>query len=227
MSIKAANFPPHQQKMLGFVVGFSGSKIFCLHIYNMTTIEVPLSSPLYQYLEKKEFDSAYSSGCLGVTETDWKNLGNEALYALDLDIARKSFVRLKELRTLEFIYSLIEKNREGVKENNQFLQAEILAFNGKYSEAAKIYKKLGQEHVALTMYTDLRMFDMASEFLAAGDSSDRKQLIKKKAEWALKINEPRAAAEMFLSAGETIHAIKIMGDNGWVDMLIDTGSFYL
>ena len=56
-----------------------------------------------------------------------------------------------------------------------------------------------------------------------GDSGDRKQLIKKKAEWALKINEPRAAAEMFLSAGETIHAIKITGDNGWVDMLIDTG----
>ena len=31
--------------------------------------------------------------------------------------------------------------------------------------------------------------------------------IKKKADWAAKINEPRAAAEMYLSAGETLKAI--------------------
>ena len=49
LSIKASDFPAHQQKMTGhFVVGFSGSKIFCLHVYSMTTIEVPLSSPMYQ-----------------------------------------------------------------------------------------------------------------------------------------------------------------------------------
>lgn len=39
----------------GFVVGFSGSKIFCLHIYSMSTIEVPQSAPMYQYLDKKMF----------------------------------------------------------------------------------------------------------------------------------------------------------------------------
>ena len=33
LSIKAADFPAHQQKMMGFVVGFTGSKIFCLHVY--------------------------------------------------------------------------------------------------------------------------------------------------------------------------------------------------
>ena len=54
------------------------------------------------------------------------------------------------------------------------------------------------------MYTDLRMFDQANEYLdSAADSSERKMLIKKKADWAAKINEPRAAAEMYLSAGET------------------------
>ena len=41
LSIKAGNFPAHQQKLQGFVVGFTGSKIFCLHIYSMTTVEVP------------------------------------------------------------------------------------------------------------------------------------------------------------------------------------------
>ena len=222
LSIKAGNFPPHQQKMMGFVVGFTGSKIFCLHVYSMTTIEVPLSSPLYQYLDKKEFSNAYTTGCLGVTESDWRALGNEALDSLDLDISRKSFTRLKDLRTLDFVHDLIEKKTHG-SEDQQLLQADVLAYYGKYGEAAKIYKKMGQEHKALTMYTDLRMFDLANEYLSSGDSADRKVLIKKKAEWAAKINEPRAAAEMFLSAGETIRAIDIMGENGWVDMLIDTG----
>ena len=95
LSIKAAAFPPHQQKMQGFVVGFAGSKIFCLHVYSMTTIEVPRSSPMYQYLERKEFESAYMTGCLGVTESDWGSLGREALDALELPIATKAYTRLK------------------------------------------------------------------------------------------------------------------------------------
>ena len=45
---RALEKPAFQQKMTGFVVGFSGSKIFCLHVYNMTTFEVPLSSPMFQ-----------------------------------------------------------------------------------------------------------------------------------------------------------------------------------
>ena len=74
------------------------------------------------------------------------------------------------------------------------------------------------------MYTDLRMFDQANEYLdSAEDSSERKMLIKKKADWAAKINEPRAAAEMYLSAGETRQAIHLIGEHGWVDMLNDVG----
>ncbi len=59
LSIKASDFPAHQQKMMGFVVGFSGSKIFCLHVYSMTSIDVPLSAPMYQYLERKDLSLAY------------------------------------------------------------------------------------------------------------------------------------------------------------------------
>ena len=67
--------------------------------------------------------------------------------------------------------------------------------------------------------------DLAQDFLGStgGDSSDRKNLIRKKADWAAKINEPRAAAEMYLSAGETEKAIDIIGEHGWVDMLVEVG----
>ena len=51
-------------------------------------------------------------------------------------------------------------------------------FQGRFSDAAKIYKKCGQESKALTMYTDLRMFDLANEYLGSGDSADRRLLIK-------------------------------------------------
>jgi len=80
------------------------------------------------------------------------------------------------------------------------------------------------------MYADLRMFDLAQEFLedtgstGSGDnnqqktSSDKLQLLKQKAEWAAQINEPRAAAEMYMVAGEKIKAIEIMGEHKWSDM---------
>ena len=49
---------------------------------------------------------------------------------------------------------------------------------------------------------------------------DKQQLIRKKADWARNINEPRAAAEMYLSAGDTDKAVQLMADNGWVEMWV-------
>ena len=59
------------------------------------------------------------------------------------------------------------------------------------------------------------------EFMdASGDSGDQKMLITKQADWARNINEPKAAAEMYLSAGEWLKAIDIIGDHGWPDMSV-------
>ncbi|XP_050737940.1 intraflagellar transport protein 122 homolog [Eriocheir sinensis] len=222
LNIKASTFPTHQQKLQGFVVGFSGSKIFCLHIYSMSTIEVPQSAPMYQYLDKKLFKEAYEIACLGVTDGDWEALAKAALEGLEYNIAKKAFTRVKNLRHLELIHSIEDRRHKGEIDNNFFL-ADILAYDGKFSEAAKLYRKCGKDQAAMNMYTDLRMFDLAQEYLGSDETVDRKQLIRKKADWARNINEPRAAAEMYLSAGETHKAIEIMGENGWVDMLLDVG----
>ncbi|XP_050760948.1 intraflagellar transport protein 122 homolog isoform X2 [Gymnogyps californianus] len=202
LNIKASNFPVHQQKLQGFVVGYNGSKIFCLHVFSMSAVEVPQSAPMYQYLERKMFKEAYQIACLGVTDTDWKELAMEALEGLEFETAKK------------------ERKKRG-ENNNELFLADVYAYQGKFHEAAKLYKKSGHENLALDMYSDLRMFDYAKDFLGSGDPKDTKMLIKKQADWAKNINEPKAAVEMYLSAGEHMKAIEISGDHGWVDMLIE------
>ncbi|KAK7101404.1 intraflagellar transport protein 122 homolog isoform X1 [Littorina saxatilis] len=220
LNIKASNFPVHQQKLQGFVVGFTGSKIFCLHVYAMSSVDVPQSAPMYQYLEKKMFRDAYKVACLGVTEGDWEVLAHEALESLDFDTAKKAFIRIRDLRYLELIHGIEERKKRGETDNMVFL-ADVHSYQGKFGEAAKLYKKANHEQRALNMYTDLRMFDYAKEFIGSGDPQDKKILMSKQADWAKSSNEPKAAAEMYISAGEYSKAIDIIGDNGWPDMLMD------
>lgn len=108
------------------------------------------------------------------------------------------------------------KRDQDVKPNS-FL-ADVYAHQGRFAEAARLYKDCGEEHKAMAMYADLRLFDLAQEYLGGGDSVDKTELMKRKAEWAAKINEPRAAAEMYLVAGEKLKAIEIMAENQWTDM---------
>nr|XP_034307390.1 intraflagellar transport protein 122 homolog isoform X7 [Crassostrea gigas] len=220
LNIKASNFPVHQQKLQGFVVGFSGSKIFCLHIYSMSSVDVPQSASMYQYLEKKLFRDAYKVACLGVTDGDWEVLAHEALEGLDFDTAKKAFIRIKDLRYLELIHSIEERKKRGENDNMVFL-GDIYSYQTKFNEAAKLYKKSGTEQKAMNMYTDLRMFDQAKEYIGSGDPLDKKMLITKQADWAKSSNEPKAAAEMYISAGEFCKAIDIIGEHGWADMMID------
>lgn len=45
------------------------------------------------------------------------------------------------------------------------LLADVLAYEGKFKDAARIYQKWGFEQKAFNMYTDLRMFDLAQVIL--------------------------------------------------------------
>ncbi|XP_004870514.1 intraflagellar transport protein 122 homolog isoform X2 [Heterocephalus glaber] len=220
LSIKASTFPVHQQKLQGYVVGYNGSKIFCLHDFAMSAVEVPQSTPMYQYLDRKMFREAYQIACLGVTDADWRELAMEALEGLEFETAKKAFARVQDLRYLELISSIEERKKRGETNSDLFL-ADVFAYQGKFHEAAKLYKRSGHEDFALAMYTDLCMFEYAKDFLRSGDPKETKMLITKQADWARNINEPKAAVEMYLSAGEYTKAIKISGNLGWVDMLID------
>ncbi|XP_020611190.1 intraflagellar transport protein 122 homolog isoform X2 [Orbicella faveolata] len=222
LNIKASNFPVHQQKLQGFVVGFTGSKIFCLHVYTMSAVEVPQSAPMYQYLEKKLYRDAYKVACLGVTEGDWRALAMEALEGLDFDTAKKAFIRVRDLRYLELIHNIEERKKRGETDEQAFL-ADVFAYQGKFQEAGKLYKKTGNDEKAMEMFTDLRQFEYAKDFIGSSDPKNVKQLIKKQAEWCETTNDPKAAVDMFLAAGENHKAIEIIGQHGWVEKLLEVG----
>jgi len=50
--------------------------------------------------------------------------------------------------------------------------------------------------------------------------------MSKQADWASNLNEPKTAAEMYITAGEYVKAIEIIGENGWADMLVFLCLFY-
>ena len=52
------------------------------------------------------YREAYEIAALGVTDQDWKALANEAIEALEFDIAKRAFIRVQDLRFLELIHNI-------------------------------------------------------------------------------------------------------------------------
>lgn len=223
LSIKTGDFPLHQQKLQGFVVGFKGSKIFCLHYVSMQTIDVPQSASMYRYLEKKDFENAYKVACLGVTEADWRQLAMEALQNMNLEVARKSFIRIRDVRYVELVNRTEIGRRQGLDEH--LLLAEILAYQGKYQEAARLYTLAGCVEKAMEMFTDLKMFAEATRWMeeyarTKGDMAAVQELINRQAEWSEDTKNYEAAAEMYIKAKKYDRAIAILARHGWWEKLI-------
>lgn len=160
---------------------------------------------------------AYQVACLGVSSADWKGLAQAAVDALQFKVAKNAYVRVRDLPWLRQIEDIKERQKRG-DIPKELLQADNLAFAGKFKDAARLYQKNGYNNKALTMYSDLKMFDLAQEFLKEDDVADRKELVRKRAEWACSVHEPRAAAELLLAAGEHMRAIEIVAEQGWADV---------
>ncbi|KAI8805829.1 WD40-repeat-containing domain protein [Cladochytrium replicatum] len=218
LNIKVGNFPAHQQKMPGFVVGFRGSKVFCLHIYTMSTVDIPQTAALECFLEKKNHEEAYRVACLGVTDSDWRRLAHSALEALNLDVARKAFMRVRDIHYIDMIRQL-EKMKADHAET-ELLLADIHASAGRYHEAAKMYKKAKQPQKAIDMYTELNMWEYAT-VVAEETNTNMGEILKRKAQMHKDRNDLLAAAMTYIEMGDYTQAINILGPNGWYDKLME------
>jgi intraflagellar transport protein 122 len=240
LSIKTGEFPPHVQKLQGFVVGFNGSRIFCLHYLSMQTVDVPQSASLFRYMEKKDYQTAYTVACLGVTDADWRALAVDALQNCSFDIARKAFIRIREIKYLDLLTRICNQYKTKssmTPADDQMILAQVQAFHGKYAEAAQTYAKAKQFQKIVEMFTDLRRWDDAKHWAAqaekyggkpvilstdpaaAGDE-DGTGLLLKQAASSEEDGDLRAAGEMYMRIKKYKKAADLFIKMGSLDALI-------
>ena len=233
LSIKTGSFPLHTQSLQGFVVGFKGSKVFCLHFLTMQTIDVPQSASLYRYLELRDFERAYQVACLGVTEADWRELAVHALQQLQFPIARQAFIRIRDVRYIELLNKLdVQRRNPGADHSRDeaVFVADIAAFQGQFADAARAYLKAGLRRRAIEMFLDLRDWQKAKEAIeqAALDSADAAgddgftilDLLKRQANWLLETGDNVGAAELFWASRDFGTSIAVLAQFGLHERLL-------
>ncbi|KAG5465400.1 hypothetical protein CUR178_00103 [Leishmania enriettii] len=257
LHVKTGSLPPYQQAVRGLVVGFKANHIFNLHYSHMMVLEVPHAHALYKYVEMRDLDRAYEVACLGVADSDWKMLGLHAMSQLRLDIARKAFTHIQDVKLVELLKLLELRRRQSRTEDGALsslpydsitaaavaatadkgavnpsadsvavrvaakdgmLYGNILAFQGKYHDAARQFLKAGSELKAVEMYCDLKMWDHARKICT--DEKMLKDLIRQQARWAEDSRNFVEAASLYESCGDYGKAIGMMGQAGQVDKLM-------
>lgn len=222
LHIKTGTFPLVSQPLQGFVVGFHGSKVFCLQSIAMQTVDVPQGVSMHRYIDTRKLDDAYAVACLGVTDSDWRALGVAALKSVRFDIARKAFSRIKDMRYMELLTQVeaVQASRRLAAAGSDVdpdagLLADVLAFEGRFEEAASMYKRGGMLDAAIDMYTDLRRWEAAKQLAeSSAGAVDVRELLVRQAQVAEDSADFQAAASIFTSLGQHERAINLLGENG-------------
>lgn len=221
LTMKVAELPVCKQRMQGMVVGLKGSKVFCLRRVAMLTYDVPQSDPLYKFIERKDYESAYRIACLGVTQADWTNLATSALRDLDIEVAKKAFLRNHEIKYMDLIAELEEDKKKG-NVIEPVMKAKVLAFLGEYDGAAKLYVDSGDPEKAVDLFASLRDYEKAMQYInMLPNKTLRKTLTMSQAKWCEEIGRWLEAAKVYAVAGMTLKAVTILGERGLVDDLIE------
>jgi len=221
--IKTGDLPPSTQRMPGEVVGFKGSKIFTLFDGAMTAIDVPQSGTFYQFLQNNNFDMAYKIACLGVTEQDWRSLGIEALKNFDFEMAKKAFIRIRDLKFLELCErSFAQYKRKDI--DKVALEAEIMCYLGKFKEACLLYTKNNLAKSAIEMYTLLRKFKEAEEIAAKHGGGKinfmSDDLLLSQAQHEEDNGNWKEAANLYVKCKHYKEAINVYGKKGALDSIL-------
>ena len=209
ISIRTQDFPPASQNLLGFIVGFKGSKIFALHYITMNSIDVPQSVAMYKFLEQKNCEMAYKIACLGVTEQDWISLSIECIQNHNFSLARKAVMRNKDIRFLELI-NKIEVDKRSPGYNDFIMMGEVSAYQGRFQEAATLFEKGSNVMRIVEMYRELKQWDKAENYIKKLDKTQRTELLRDR---AADSSDWQVSARLFITLGEFKKALTIIGQN--------------
>ncbi|CAF3399258.1 unnamed protein product, partial [Rotaria sp. Silwood2] len=160
INIKVADFPVYRQNLQGLIVGFNGCTIYLLHLCAMSGITVPVTDAVYRYIGKKQLDNAYRLACLGETSKTWEALGHACLEQGQFNLAKKCFSRIRDVKYLNLLANYEEATKRGENKMNINL-GDYYAYGGRFQDAARNYQHGGAPERAMTMFSDLRMFDQA------------------------------------------------------------------
>merc|ERR1719230_2320065 len=113
----------------------------------------------------------------------------------------------------------IEAERKAPGHDDNVLIATVLAHQGKFQEAAKLYCKANRVERAIDMFSDLRKWEEARQFAHTATQESAQELVRRQAEWAAESGDMSAAYQTFIQAGEHLKAIQILGSKGWIEKL--------
>ena len=117
----------------------------------------------------------------------------------------------------------IEQSRKGAirdesKDDNVFL-GRILAYQGRYSEAAKVFERANVD-LAIEMRWTCVTGKRRKCTLKKSRSVDVNDLVRQQAEWSRDTADWKSAATMFTDSGDYERAIQLLIDHGGVEQLI-------
>jgi intraflagellar transport protein 122 len=229
-----ATLEPQEQYISGQAIGFQGQRIYCLHRGSITSIDVPQVKYMLKALDNNDCSGAYSTACLGVTETDWKMLAIRSLRSNALSVAKNSFARLKDMKFLGLIEQIERTNSSNdAKSRNLSLttldtiwNAELLAYEGHFSEAAKSYARINKIDDAIRIFTDMRMWEDAITLSRNAGKKDVNDLTIKQAQWLKDTKDWKGSSDLYLALGNHFQAAKVIADaatdsNSWQQALIE------
>ncbi|CAM9146601.1 unnamed protein product, partial [Hapterophycus canaliculatus] len=236
--VRTGSFPVQEQAIGGEVASYRGARVMSLEGVSLSTIDVPLTKTVYRHIEARDFHKAHAVACLGVTQAssrDWRILGMSAVQAMEFEVGRKAFVRLRDLSFVDVLAdietktlqeaALLKSNAEARTKTEADASAELLAHQGNYQDAAKTWARNGMSGKAIAMFVDLRQWEEAKVFAASSKGSvDAKELTRRQAEWAEEVGDWSVASELFLKSGQALRAAEIIikgQGEGWQDALAE------
>jgi len=175
------------------------------------------------------FQQAYEEACTGIPKTTWNSLGHYAMRALNFEVARKCFIRIREMKFMDIMQETEKMMEQNPSQNNNekislILQGSVDAICGEFKKAAKAFVRAGDPHKAIDMYIVLKRWEDA-HMIAIGSHIENYQqiIIRKNAEWEENLGNWKEASCLYIKAGTTQKAIDLIGTtkgDGWKDVMI-------
>lgn len=69
------------------MINFCGASVYYISKQTVRCVEVQLAQAMYYYLNAGRLQEAYHVACLGVAESDWRELGKVALLRMEFQVS--------------------------------------------------------------------------------------------------------------------------------------------